>query len=153
MRSLIISLAIVLCVAIGIIIADTAGSWSSPGQRGTLTYTDLQLNSPTNVAIFAMRATALNVTNNQTLTPTAAIYELTGTGSTNSANNTLSFGTGAETNQLVVLTVTNGSTNNVHLVDSSPLFLSGNCTLGVNDTIMLWSASGSRWLELSRSNN
>jgi hypothetical protein len=85
------------------------------------------------------------VTMNATITPLGAYQPLSSAGTVNTAS--ITVGAAGD-----VLTLVNIGSNSIVLTDTGTLKLSGNLTLGANDSVVLQS-DGTNWNQLSTSNN
>ncbi len=105
---------------------------------------DGSTGSVTLAGAFAPVAASTTVTNSQTITPSASMNFITA-----SVASTITLGTPA-VNGLYALE--NTSTYTVTIVDSGTTVMSAAWSAGQYDTLWLW-YDGSRWVELSRSDN
>lgn len=113
------------------------------GFSGTVTYTGLQIITPT----------ALSVTNNQVLTVTEGYYIITPILSTTGFTNTITLANPAVAGTEVIIEVANGATNRLGLADSGNLKLSGAFLGNSYDNIKLRAPTTSIWTEHGSKDN
>jgi hypothetical protein len=154
---LIICLLAVLGIA-AFVFADTTFSWSEPGQKGTLTYTNLGLTTPsiagfTQTGLISQTPTAATLTNGAVLTVASSFYNITASGQANGFTNTVTLANPTAAGDEVTLHVVAASSNLLGLADSGNLKLTAAGLLGDNDTIRLKAPDTSIWVEISRADN
>ena len=161
MKKIAIVLTVLYCGVVAAYAATTF-SWSAPQGKGTLTYVNLTLTTPT-IAGATMTTAVLtdpqirdtqdaqSVTGGQAVVLSERITTLTGIGAALNATNTITLtGTAGETYTIISA---NAATNAIGLGDAAPLYLTAGWNGIDNQVITLYARNTTNFVEVSRANN
>ena len=113
----------------------------------------LDANFATIEAGTAGGVTAANWTNTQSVTVSAGVYVVSGTGGANDTTNTVTLAAPTVAGQQVTIMVATASTNLITIADSGTVAASGAILLDFNDVAVLRAIDTSTWLLVSESDN
>tara|TARA_R110000824_G_scaffold375633_1_gene566567 strand:- start:318 stop:788 length:471 start_codon:yes stop_codon:yes gene_type:complete len=156
MRNLALGI-IALFVGVGSVNAQSFTDLNAVAYRGKIKQKQmlsaLDANFATIEAGTAGGVTAANWTNTASITVSAGVYVISGTGGANDTTNTVTLVAPTVAGQEVTIMVATASTNLITIADSGTVAASGAILLDFNDVAVLRAIDTSTWVLVSESNN
>ena len=148
---------IALFVGVGSVNAQSFTDLNAVAYRGKIKQKQmlsaLDANFATIEAGTAGGVTAANWTNTASITVSAGVYVISGTGGANDTTNTVTLVAPTVAGQEVTIMVATASTNLITIADSGTVAASGAILLDFNDVAVLRAIDTSTWVLVSESNN
>tara|TARA_R110002126_G_scaffold201837_1_gene349370 strand:+ start:141 stop:611 length:471 start_codon:yes stop_codon:yes gene_type:complete len=156
MRNLALGI-IALFVGVGSVNAQSFTDLNAVAYRGKIKQKQMLTALDANFALIeagtAGGVTAANWTNTASITVSAGVYVISGTGGANDTTNTVTLVAPTVAGQEVTIMVATASTNLITIADSGTVAASGAILLDFNDVAVLRAIDTSTWVLVSESNN